>query len=275
MAIIKTSTGEEALTIIKNGLQTTNYVKNQNCTKRKLDELAIKVNSLISFLSGYSLIKDTSLDTNDEILNWTTPEVGADLCSSLWNLSSGFYKTSTLSQISGFEVAIVSLYFQILQNEYKGDEDNPDFKDWDRGDTPTPSWEITKPKLKQNQNVKDFENEYGYCPIQTAHEYFKYLCSIAHSRGAIPEGVGGIYSMSYKNDSNIGEFSEKQFERTSETLSNMISIVASTWTVIFPQIINEWEDSNSDPNFCKIENLFSTDHSLKVLEFSKRQAYTN
>lgn len=265
----KSSIGEQALTIINEGLKTNELIKNNQVVKSSLEKLAIKTNSLISLIYCYTLIEDSALDTDDEIINWTIPDVGEDFCASIWNLSSGFYKTAASSQRGAIEMAIISLYFQIKENEFTGNGYNPSFNQWDGGDTSTPNWGTTKPKLKQNQNVKDFEVQYGYCPIQKAHDFFKYLCSFTHNRSISPEDGGGTNAMNMKN--HVGSYHQEEFQRICGAMDKAISVIASTWSIIFPQIVVEYKDSDIESQFCNLEELFTTEHAKKALLFVKNK----
>jgi hypothetical protein len=55
---------------------------------RVLDELAPSVSKLEGFVRGYQWIEDPSIDTDDEILNWTFSEAAIDFSSALWLLTS-------------------------------------------------------------------------------------------------------------------------------------------------------------------------------------------
>ena len=70
MPRITSSAGNRALEIINVSLQTANNIKHTN-TKKDLDLLSKKANSIISFISGYTLTDNESFDTDDEIINWT------------------------------------------------------------------------------------------------------------------------------------------------------------------------------------------------------------
>lgn len=269
MPRIKSSIGEQALVIIDNAFETIKFVEIQPNATKSLEDLAVKTNSLISLIYGYTLIEDDSLNTDDEILNWTLPDVGSDFCASIWNLLSGFYKTAASSQRGAIEMAIVSLYFQILENEYEDNGYNPKFNEWDGGDVSTPNWGSSKPKLKQNLNVKNFEMEFGYCPIQEAHDHFKYLCSFTHSRSYSPEDGGGTNAMHMKD--HVGLYNQEEFKRISDAMHNTISIIAATWSIVFPKVIEEYKELGVDSVFCNLEELFSSEHSKRALKFAQRK----
>jgi hypothetical protein len=267
MPRITSSIGEQSSKIIETALQTVLNLDKQKDIRSELETLAIKTNSLISLIYGYTMTEIPSIDTDDEIINWTFPDVGNELCSSIWNLSGGFYKTAASSLRGALEMGGVSLYFQILENEHVGRGYNDKFREWDGGEASTPSWGTTKPKLKQIKNVKDFEHTYGYCLIENAHGYFKYLCSFTHSRSFSPEDGGGTNAMSMKE--HIGLFNEDEFRRIAGAMDKTISIIASIWSVAYPHIIFEWGDDTAGSSFCTLEELFCTPQSQDALAFAK------
>lgn len=267
MPRIKSSIGEQSLTIIETAIKTVSQIDKQKLIQNRLKELAVKTNSLISLVMGYTLSENPSINTDDEILNWTLPDVADELCSSIWNLSSGFYKTSASNLRGALEMGSVSLYFQILENENSNPGYNRKFNEWDGGEISTPNWGTTKPKLKQNQNVKDFEIKYGYCAIENAYDYFKYLCSFTHSRSYSPEDGGGTNSMKMKE--HIGLFNEEEFLRICEAMDTTIAIIASIWSIIYPHIVIEWTDDSFGSSFYPLEKVFCTTHSRNALEFAR------
>lgn len=267
MPKIRLSSGEQALTIIETASKTVSQLEQQKIVQDRLEELAIKTNSLISLIMDYTLTDDSSINTDDEILNWTLPDVADELCSSIWNLSSGFYKTAASNLRGGLEMAIVSLYFQICENENINPGYNQKFREWDGGETSTPNWGTTKPKLKQNQKVKEFEIKFEYCPIEKAYDFFKYLCSFTHSRSYSPEDGGGTNSMNMRE--HIGLFNEEEFLRISAAIDKTIAIIASTWSITYPHIVTEWTDDNFESSSCSLEKLFCIDYSRDALEFAK------
>jgi len=267
MPLIKSSIGEQALSIITRALKTGE--ENGIDGNDKLKELAIKTNSLISLIYCYTCIEDSTIDNDDEIINWTIPDVGYDFASTLLNLACGLYKTGASCQRGAIEMAIVSLYFQILENEFSGTGYNPKFNAWDGGDDSTPNWGTTKPKIKNHNNVKEFKIQYGYCPIDEVYKHFKYLCSFTHSRSISHEDGKGTNAMNMKN--HPGEFHIDEFNRISELMDETISSIAATWSIVYPQIIYHYLEGNIDSEFCAIEKLYNTVHSEKAYEFAKNK----
>lgn len=269
MPRIITSCGEDALKIIETASITISQLNEKTDVKSKLQVLSVKTNSLMSLLYTYTFSDNEDISTDDEILNWTLRDVADELSACIWNASSGFYKTAASCLRSALEMAIVSLYFQILENENTTPGYNEEFDKWDGGETSTPNWGKLKPKLQQDQNVKQFILEFGYCPVQDAHNYFKYLCSFTHSRSYSPEDGKGTNSMNMKNE--IGGFHEEEFLRINDAASNTIAMIVSLWAIVFPHVVHEWTDDSFGSTFTSLEDLFSTPHSQNALNFAKNK----
>ncbi|WP_439882339.1 hypothetical protein ACSX1A_04060 [Pontibacter sp. MBLB2868] len=266
------SIDNQAFTIIQNALQTVQLAENQEESKSLLDELALKTNGLIALILSYTFLEGTAdIKTDDEIVLWTLPDVSSDFCASLWNLPGGFYKTAASSQRGAIEMAVASLYFQVLQNEFSGDSDNLEFAQWDAGDIPTPDWKTMKPKLKESQHVGEFVAEYDYCPIQETHDYYNFLLSFTHSRSRSPEDGGATNTMNMKDQ--VGLHNGEDFRRICKTMDTAISTIAAIWTVVFPQIIGEYKNSSQNSPVCELDALYATDHAKRVLKFAKKKVF--
>src|ERR1700730_11972421 len=72
--------------------------------KQMLEALGRSASDLETFVRGYGSIQDPSIDTDDEILNWTFSETLADYNSAIWLLASGFYKASASSLRNAYEI---------------------------------------------------------------------------------------------------------------------------------------------------------------------------
>ena len=125
-----------------------------------LKDLGQMVAELEDFVRRYDSIDDDSIDTDDEILNWVYGETTVDLCSSIWLLSSAFYKASASCLRNALDISTACLYFQIKQNE---DPElscygNTPFAAWDRGNRDTPSWSEMKPILKNQSSISRLKN---------------------------------------------------------------------------------------------------------------------
>jgi len=262
-------TDSRVLNTIAASLSTLENLKVNGCNKT-IEDLSKKVNTLISLIYHYTLIESDSFDTDDEILNWTTADIVDDLSSAIWNLASGFYKTSASSQRGALEIAVVSLYFQVLENDNSDDNSyNKTFTNWDCGKSPTPNWRVTKPLLKKQFFVDKFNQEHNICVIDNAYKHFKFLCSFTHSRAISPEDGGGANSLNI--GAPIGEYNKAEFIRISTSLDDTISHIASIWSVTFPHIINLWTAHGNAHESIDINELFK---SKKVLDFANLNDYT-
>ena len=221
----------------------------------------------MSFINGYTLTDDKNIDTDDEIINWTIVDVIDDISSAIWNLGTGFYKTSASCQRGALEMASVSLYFQRLENEkpIQGSY-NKAFSEWDGGFKSTPNWGATRPLLKNHSLIKKFEKENGFCIIETAYDHFKYLCSFAHSRAFSPEDGSGTNSMNMLNQA--GEYNEKEFKRIQESLNITIANIASIWAVTYPHTVFEWTEDNLGVKFASLEDIFCTTQAKQAFAFA-------
>ena len=267
MPRITSSVGDKALEIIDVSLHTANNI-GQLGIRADLDDLCKKANSIMSFISGYTLLDNAKIDTDDEIINWTTVDIIDDISSAIWNLSTGFYKTSASCQRGALEMASVSLYFQRLENEkpLQGSY-NKAFLEWDAGIIPTPNWGTTLSLLKSHSLIKKFESENKFCIIDTAYDHFKYLCSFTHSRAFSPEDGKGTNSMNMLNQ--VGEYNEKEFKRIQNSLNITIAYIASIWAVTYPHIVSAWEEDNLGVKFVSLEDIFCTTQSKQALAFAK------
>lgn len=258
---------DHVLQILEIAKATVSNINSDSEVKDRLTKLSVKVRFLHSFIYCYTFLEDNSIDADDEIINWTASDVWYDLTSSIWNLGSGFYKTSASCQRGALEMAAVTLYFQRQQNEDKSTSVyKKDFGKWDSGADSTPSWGTTKPLLKKLSSVTSFTKENGFCPIENAHKHFKYLCSFTHSRAYSPEDGKGTNSMNMEG--YAGGFNREEFQRLASAFDSTIAEIASIWAISFPQMVNEWRNNDGE-SFLTIEELFCTPNSRMVLAFAK------
>lgn len=272
MPRISSSAGRRALDIMSVALQSAKDIERVGINEQ-LDDFGKKANSIISFVYGYQLTESLMFDTSEDILNWTIIDVVDDLSASIWNLGTGFYKTSASCLRGALEMASVALYFQRLENEKPvPGEYNKAFSEWDGGLTSTPNWGTTKPLLKNHPLIKKFMNENGFCIIDEAYDHFKYLCSFTHSRAVSPEDGEGTNSMNMLN--RAGEFNKVEFVRIAKALDVTIANIASIWAVTYPHTVFEWTDDGVGGEFVGIEELFCTPSSMKALSFARSNNVT-
>lgn len=130
----------------------------------------------------------------------------------------------------------MSLYFQEQENENKVlDGYNLQFSDWDAGSSSTPNWATTKLFLKKHGLVKAFRAKEGFCVMEAAHDFFKYLCSFTHSRDFPPEDSLGSNTMNMKSD--VGEFHEAELQRIATALDNTVAHIVSMGSVMYPHVV--------------------------------------
>lgn len=272
MPRIRSSEGRRALDIISVALQSAEQIEKLGINEQ-LDDFGKKANTIVSFVYGYQLTESLMFDTGDDILNWTIIDVVDDLSAAIWNLGTGFYKTSASCLRGALEMASVALYFQRLENEKPvPGEYNKAFSEWDGGLTSTPNWRITKPLLKNHPLIKKFASENGFCIIDEAYDHFKYLCSFTHSRAISPEDGGGTNSMNMLN--RAGEFNNVEFSRITKALNVTIANIASIWAVTYPHIVFEWTNDGVGVEFVNIDELFCTESSMKALSFARSNYVT-
>lgn len=199
----------------------------------QIDSLGKLASALEAFVRGYEQIDDTSIHTDDEILNWAFGETPTDLAGAIWLLASGYYKASASSLRNAFDIAVASLYFQIRENRTIELGYNKFFAEWDRGERQTPSWGEMRPFIAAQPTVVSFVASTGLDPMACAYGHFKYLCSYTHTSAYAAAGdpvtainMTGVAPM----------FDEKYFSRGCDLTSKTISLIAILWQVVFPGI---------------------------------------
>ena len=166
-----------------------------------IEELGGLNTSLEEFIRGYEKIEDSSIDTDDEILNWVFAEAQTDFRSALWLLASGFYKASASSLRNAFDIAISALYFQIRENaDPETGGFNRFFAEWDRGDRQTPNWGEMKTFIAKQTSVSDFKAETGTDIVEIVYDHFRSLCAYTHTSAFTSAGETTkmiIYNLHY------------------------------------------------------------------------------
>jgi hypothetical protein len=218
---------------------------------------------LEDFVRRYESINDDSIDTDDEILNWVYGETNVDLCSSIWLLSSAFYKSSASCLRNALDISTACLYFQIVQNE------NPDrscyankpFAEWNSGNRDTPSWGEMTPVIKGQSSISRFKVSFGVDIVDLAHAHFKHLCDYTHSRAFAKNGD----PISAINMTGVAPtFDLRFFERGAELIIETISLIAAMWQAAFPQLASDIPRFGDEPHQVS-RNLFRTQYGLCAL----------
>ena len=200
----------------------------------RLNLLAGSVSDLETFVRGYEQIRDPSINTDDEILNWAFSETAPDLCGAIWLLASGFYKSSASSLRNAFDIAVASLYFQILENTKSATGGRSRFfSEWDAGTRPTPNWGEMRPFIGIQPSVTRFNANCGSNIMDEAYRHFQYLCSYTHTSAFSSNGepVTAIWMTG-----SAPAFEEEFFLRGCSMVSRTTSLIAILWQIAYPQI---------------------------------------
>jgi len=187
-----------------------------------------------TFVRGYEKIDDPEIDSDDEILNWTFSETAIDFSSALWLLASGFYKASASSLRTAFEIATVSLYFQIRENMRLDDgKYNSFFSLWDSGLRDTPNWREMKPVFSTWPSVVAYKSAHNIDIVQYEYDHFKYLCAYTHTN-AFDNSGRGITAIN--TTGSAPTFDVDCFNRGCELITKTISLITIFWQIVFPLI---------------------------------------
>ena len=81
--------------------------------RSKLNFIGLQIDLITDLVYEYTNSANVSLDTDDEIINWTFPDVNSDLIGAAWNLNSNLYKITGVCLRNAYEMSFVALYFQI------------------------------------------------------------------------------------------------------------------------------------------------------------------
>lgn len=120
---------------------------------------------------------------DDEILNWSFGYVCDDLNAAIWNLSSGYYKTSASCLRNALDLGALSLYFQIRELEStKEGGYNSYFRDWDSGRCGTPSWGTTMPVIRRLVSIQSFNSTNNCDVVDDIYAHFRRLSDYTHGR---------------------------------------------------------------------------------------------
>jgi hypothetical protein len=228
-----------------------------------LRNLGQMIAELEDFVRRYESINDDSIDTDDEILNWVYGETNVDLCSSIWLLSSAFYKSSASCLRNALDISTACLYFQIVQNENPEQScyANKPFAEWDSGNRDTPSWGEMKPVIKGQSSVSRFKVSFGVDIVDLAHAHFKHLCDYTHSRAFAKNGD----PVSAINMTGVAPtFDPRFFERGAELIIETISLIAAMWQAAFPQLASDIPRFGDKPHQVPMK-LFRTQYGLCAL----------
>ena len=224
-------------------------------------QIGNRIDGITNLVYEYTNLSDPTLDTDDEIINWTFPDVNYDLISAAWNLYSCLFKTCASNLRNAFEMSFLSLYFQSRQNIDKLNGVpgyNKYFSEWDRGERPTPNWGEMKSIVKQNVNILAY-NSTKHCDIiDEVYSWYGYLCNFTHGK-PFENSISNAASKP-TNHMNIGTgFDIDNFKRFSKYLEDTISWIATFWSLSFPEILKSSQS--------KYNSLFKGQRGVDVLNY--------
>jgi len=263
----RTSMGIKAINLRKLAAEAYNKTTSDPARLKRIDDLGLCIDMLIDFVYGYTSIDDPSLDTDDEIINWTFVDVADDLNAANWNITCGFYKAAASCLRNALDLATVALYFQIRENAggVTGGY-NRFFAEWDRGDRDTPNWGEMTPLIKREASVQSFNNKYACSVIDEAYGHFKYLCNFTHSRPFDRHDSTPTNSINLGSDTP--DFDAPTFERLMNLANETIAWIATMWLVSFPGIIST-DPLNDSTTYKKYEALLSHKRGNEAINFTR------
>ena len=191
----------------------------------RIIDLETRNSALVEWIYGSADNKD------DEILNWTFPDVSDDLNAAIWNLASGFYKAAAANLRNALELGVVALYFQVREDSGKAD-----FEKWDRGESETPSWGTTKGCISAQSSVRSFNAAISAALVEEAHEFFKFLCNFTHGRPF--DGLGGEPTNSFNlAGGGVPALVLQAFTRIADLVEETTVWIAMLWLAAYPNIL--------------------------------------
>jgi hypothetical protein len=215
----------------------------------------------MDFIYCYTFIEDSTLEIDDEILNWTLPDVADDLASSIFAAASAFYKPAMSMARSAYEMCAVSLAFQIEENlnPRPGEYCSELFARWDRGDMDTPNWKFIKSKLRERTGFAQYQLFSGIDVIDAhIYQHYQELCAFTHARPYSKKNGEPTNTTNMATDG----FDALTLKRVLELIDETVSWSATMWILGFPQILTAAARQSLDP-----DPLFTTGESCRVLQF--------
>jgi hypothetical protein len=238
---------------------------------RLVAALEQRIELLEPFVRRYEWIDDPQIDTDDEVINWTFPDVVNDLRAAAWELECGFYKAGASSVRNAFDLAFVALYFQVRLNS-DGRPIYPDsaFGQWDAG-CRTPNWsDAVKSAVSKRPMFEEFDRTNGCELMSVCHEFFHALCNFTHSRAfdstdpakRVPTNSMGMGVVGPRFDLDV-------LERITNLALEAISWMATLWLVSFPGMIHIAPVGSLDSTEGLDPLLSSNSLGLKAIAFAR------
>lgn len=236
--------------------------------EKNVENYFCKITTLVEYIRCYTQYHD------DEIVNWTLPDIEEDLLAGLFNTLAGFYKSSGSIIRNAFETNMQALYYQI--NDWKSEQlyeefgeeqvdiiqdtlGNNKFNKWSDGIIDSEPWRvISKFVLEKIDEFNKIKNNKGIDFKKKIKNHYRLLCSYTHTRGTIPNSIDIV-----KDATSVANMCGEEtiyLERSLENLNNTIAYIALLWSLLFPDIYKD---------ICfniKFRKLF-TDEMISVFEY--------
>jgi hypothetical protein len=258
--------GKKAIDVRHLALKAYNLTKSSKSRQDHIDDVGHRINYLLSFVYGYTSISDPSIDTDDEIINWTFVDVADDLNAANWSIACGFYKAAASSMRNAIDIAAAALYFQLRENsKTERGSYNKYFAEWDSGQRDTPNWGEMKDIMNNCLSLKAFNKQYSCDIFEELHAHFKYLCNFTHGRPYDKVNLSPTNSINLECDTP--EFDATVFPRFNILALDTIAWIATIWLVAFPAIItgDPLDDKGSKKTY---ESLLSHQRARDALAYS-------
>jgi hypothetical protein len=222
-------------TIFNRLKNSSNLFENMTASKGEIQLLEAKISNLEKLIRSYENISNDQYDTDDEIINWTLPEIISELHAAISNLALHHYKqVASISRIA-FDMAIHQICLQLLQNNDANRRQKlpVEFNSWDNGSSDTPNWNFYKLVLNGNLNIQSFDQNGGDIVLKW-HKIFKELSNYVHSR-AFDQNGEATTTMNM-NREDFYSYNEVLFGKYSNVIHHVIDEISFAWIIVFPEL---------------------------------------
>ncbi len=209
--------------------------ENTPTSSEEIRLLETKISNLEKLIRSYESISNDHYDTDDEIINWTLPEIISELHAAISNLALHHYKqVASISRIA-FDMAIHQICLQLLQNNDANRRQKLpiEFNSWDNGSSDAPNWKFYKLVLNGNLNIQSF-NQNGDDIVLKWHKLFKELSNYIHSR-AFDQNGEATTTMNM-NREDFYSYDEELFKKYSNIIHKVIDEITFAWIIVFPEL---------------------------------------
>lgn len=228
-----------------------------------------RMNALITL--AYGAQSDAANQLDDEIANWTLPDVAHDLSAARWLVWNGFVKSAFSLVRSACDMTLASLYFHVRESEGAangGDESDVGgwtrfFVEWDRGERDTPNWGEMKSYLETRAAYRSFVSDLpDLNPLVAAHALFKKLSGFTHGRAWTSDGepassmwIGVEWGAPNRDDALLHRFDELE--------AAAVELLAQCWLVQYPTAL--------DAPGLDLSLLMTSPESAAIIEWARKQ----